>query len=131
MESIRNYGIALIIFFLVDILWLGLVARKLYDKYIGHLRANKTNWVAAIIFYFFYILSLVFIVINPAIEKESISYAFLSGSLFGLITYGTYNLTNLATLKDWPVSISIIDIIWGTILNALTAAITFYIIGLF
>ncbi|NLC67112.1 MAG: DUF2177 family protein [Clostridium sp.] len=131
MEIIRNYGIALVAFFLVDIVWLGVVARKLYDKYIGHLRADKTNWSAAIIFYLLYVLSLVFIVINPALEKESIMYAFLGGGLFGIITYSTYDLTNLATLKDWPVFITIVDIVWGMILNALTAVISFYIISLF
>ena len=131
MEFIRNYGIALVVFFLVDIAWLGFVAKKLYANYLGHLMAEKTNWPAAIIFYSLYVLALLFVVINPALEKSSIMYALLGGGLFGLITYGTYDLTNLATLKDWPILITVLDIVWGTFLNGMTASISFYIISLF
>lgn len=131
MEFIRNYGIALVAFFLVDILWLGFVAKNLYAKYIGHLMAKKTNWPGAIIFYLLYVVALLFLVVYPALEKGDLRFALMGGGIFGLLTYGTYNLTNLATLKDWPAIISMIDMIWGTLLNVMTAGLSFYFINLF
>ena len=129
MEMIRNYVIGFVVFFFIDIFWLGFVAKNVYGKYLGHLMADKTNWVAAIIFYTVFIGGLLFFAINPSVEKNSIMYAFLAGGLYGFITYFTYDMTNLATLKDWPVFISAIDIAWGTILNSLTAGVTFYVIS--
>jgi len=126
MQFLKLYLMTLVIFFLVDIVWLGVISKKLYKEYLGHLM-GPVNWPAAIIFYAMFIAGLVFFVINPAIEKESLIYAIVVGGFFGLITYGTYDLTNLATLKDWPVTITIIDLIWGTFLNAATAGITYYV----
>lgn len=129
MQNIKVYFITIVVFFLVDILWLGFISKKLYKDYLGHLMAPNVNWTAALIFYFLFIAGLVFFVINPAIEKGSLSYALLVGGFFGLITYGTYDLTNLATLKDWPLNITIIDLIWGTFLNSATSGITFLVVG--
>lgn len=126
---LKTYGITFVVFFLVDILWLGLVAKNIYAQHLGHLMADKTNWLAAIIFYAVFIGGLVLFAINPALQKESLKYAIMYGAMFGFMTYFTYDMTNLATLKNWPVFITIIDVIWGTLLNALTAGITFYIIN--
>lgn len=131
MEMIRNYLIAFVVFFAIDIVWLGFVAKNLYNQHLSHLMADSTNWVAAIIFYALFIGGLMFFAINPALEKNSIAYAFLVGGLFGFMTYSTYDMTNLATLKDWPLLITVIDITWGTVLNAMTAGISFYVINLF
>ena len=127
MHNLNVYLITVVVFFLVDIVWLGFISKNLYKEYLGHLMAPKVNWTAAIIFYLLFIVGLVFFAINPAIEKESLKHAFLLGGFFGLITYSTYDLTNLATLKDWPINITIIDIIWGTILNSATAGLTFLV----
>jgi len=126
MQFLKLYLMTLVIFFLVDIVWLGVISKKLYKEYLGHLM-GPVNWPAALIFYAMFIAGLVFFVISPAIEKQSLFYAVSVGAFFGLITYGTYDLTNLATLKDWPVTITIIDLIWGTFLNAATAGITYYV----
>jgi uncharacterized membrane protein len=126
MQFLKLYLMTLIIFFLVDIVWLGVISKKLYKEYLGHLM-GPVNWTAALIFYALFIAGLVFFVITPAIEKESLVYAITVGAFFGLITYGTYDLTNLATLKDWPITITIIDLIWGTFLNGATAGITYYV----
>lgn len=130
MGIIKQYLIALVVFFVIDIIWLGFISKDLYRKNLGHLMRSSTNWPAAIIFYSFYIAGLIFFVVNPALEKNSIIYALLSGALFGFITYATYDITNLATLKDWPLKVTIINIIWGTALNGLTASISFYFIKL-
>lgn len=125
---IKYYLVALIVFLVIDLLWLGLIAKNLYSKQIGHLMSENVNWIAAIVFYLLFIVGLVFFVIMPAIEKGSWSYALLVGFLFGFITYATYDLTNLATLKDWPISITIIDLVWGSSLGGLVSMITFFIV---
>jgi len=127
MENVKIYLLTFVVFFLVDIVWLGVISKNLYKKYLGHLMTPNVNWTAGIIFYVLFIAGLVFFVINPALAKESLSYAILAGGFFGLIAYGTYDLTNLATLKDWPVLITVIDLVWGTFLNAATAGITYVV----
>lgn len=131
MQNLKVYLLTIVVFFLVDIIWLGVISKNLYKNYLGHLMAPKVNWTAALIFYALFIAGLVFFVINPALAKDSLMYAILAGGFFGLITYGTYDLTNLATLKDWPLNITIIDPIWGTVLNALTSGITFTVVQKF
>ena len=127
MQFLKVYALTLVIFFLVDIVWLGVISKKIYKEYLGHLMAPNVNWAAALVFYFLFIAGLVFFVIMPAIEKGDLMYAITVGAFFGLITYGTYDLTNLATLKDWPLNITIIDLIWGTFLNAATSGITYFV----
>lgn len=131
LQHIKVYGIALVVFFSIDIVWLGLIARGFYQKHIGFLLKENTNWFAAILFYSLFIGGLVFFVINPAIAKNSWSYALLAGGFFGMITYATYDMTNLATLKNWPVLVTIVDIIWGTVLNALTAVTSYHLYKMF
>lgn len=128
MDYIKMYIITLVVFFAVDILWLGLVAKKLYKKHLGFLMREKTNWTAAIIFYMVYIVGLIFFALNPALVKGSLAYAALVGGFFGFITYATYDITNLATLKDWPIVSTVVDIIWGTVLCSATASVSFIIL---
>ncbi len=124
---IKMYLIAFISFIIIDGIWLGFISKNLYKKELGHLLSSSPNWYAAIIFYLIFLFGLVYFVINPAIEKESVKYLIVSGLLFGLITYGTYDLTNLATLKDWPIKITIIDLIWGSTLSMTVSLMTYYI----
>lgn len=131
MDKVKLYLITVVVFFVVDIVWLGFLSKNLYKTYLGHLMAPKVNWPAAIVFYLLYIAGLIFFVINPALAKDSFWYALSAGAFFGLITYATYDLTNLATLKDWPLNITIIDLLWGTFLNGATASITFLIASKF
>ncbi len=128
MGIIKTYLIAFVVFFLIDLVWLVVVARKLYQQELGYIMSEKPNWIVAALFYLIFIAGLVFFVINPALEKNSWTYALLVGMLFGLITYSTYDLTNLATLKDWPIKITIIDLIWGTSLGGLVSTVTFFIL---
>ena len=127
MDFVKTYLVAFVVFFLIDIVWLVVVARKLYQKELGYIMSSQPNWFAAMLFYLLFITGVVFFVINPALAKESWSYALLVGMFFGLITYSTYDLINLATLKDWPLKITIIDLIWGTSLGGLVSTITFFI----
>jgi uncharacterized membrane protein len=124
---IKLYLIALPVFFIIDMIWLVLVAKNFYNKQIGFLMRPDINWTAAIIFYLLFIAGLVVFVISPAVEKHSWTNALLFGAFFGLITYATYDLTNLATLKDWPILVTVVDLIWGMVLSASISIITYLI----
>ena len=121
------YLIALSVFFVIDMIWLGLVAKNFYRSQIGFLMKTNINWVAAILFYLLFIAGLVFFVLLPAVEKRSIHYAIMAAAFYGLLTYATYDLTNLATLKDWPLLITIIDMVWGMVLSVSVSLITYLI----
>lgn len=127
---LKMYGIALVVFFAVDMLWLGVIAKRLYNEQIGHLLKTDVNWAAAIIFYLIFVAGVVTFVLMPAWNDGSFVRALLLGGLFGFIAYSTYDLTNLATMKDWPFFITIIDLAWGTALGALTASISYGILTL-
>jgi uncharacterized membrane protein len=131
MTYIKNFFITFIVFMTIDLIWLGVVARKLYNKYLGYIMAKNINWIAAIIFYIIFVVGLLIFVIQPAIGKESIQHIIYYGMAYGFITYATYDLTNLATLKDWPIEITIIDLIWGTTLATLTSYFSYLIINRF
>lgn len=128
MMNLKTYFVPFIVFFIIDLLWLGFLAKGLYRKHLGDFMADKTNWPAAIIFYLIFIGGLVYFAVNPAIESGNWLEALKLGAIYGFITYVTYDLTNLAVLKDWPVMISVIDIAWGTFLNTATATLSFFII---
>ena len=123
----KLFLIALPVFFAIDMLWLVIVAKKFYQQQIGFLMKPDINWYAAFVFYLLFIGGLVIFVISPAVEKQSWMHAIIFGGLFGLITYATYDLTNLATLKDWPILVTVVDLIWGTVLAASVSVITYFI----
>jgi len=127
LNTIKLYLIALIIFFCIDILWLGLIAKQFYTDQIGFLMRKNINWHAALLFYLLFTAGLVIFVIKPAIAIHSLPQALLLGSFFGFVTYATYDLTNLATLKDWPFLITCVDIIWGTCLSGTISVIIYFI----
>jgi uncharacterized membrane protein len=124
---LKLFSIALPVFFAIDMVWLGFVAKDFYAKQIGGLMKPDINWTAAIIFYLIFIAGLVVFVITPAVVKNSWTQAVLMGALFGFVCYATYDLTNLAVAKDWPVFVTIIDLIWGAVLAASVSVITFLI----
>ena len=121
---VKLYFIALPIFFAMDMVWLGVAAKNFYSKQIGFLMKTNVNWLAAVLFYVLFIAGLVVFVIAPAVEKGSWVRALRFGALFGLITYATYDLTNLATLKDWPFALTVVDLTWGTVLAASVSVAT-------
>jgi uncharacterized membrane protein len=128
---IKLFLIALPVFFVIDMIWLVLVAKSFYRKQIGFLMKPDITWYAAIIFYLLFIIGLITFVILPAIEKHSWTHALLFGALFGLITYSTYDLTNLATMKNWPLLVTVIDLVWGMVLSASVSVVTFFIAARF
>ena len=125
-----GYVLTAIVFFAIDILWLGFIGKGIYQKYLGHLLSSNVNWVAAIIFYLMFIVGIFLFAIQPALMSNSVKTSLLWGALFGFFTYATYDFTNLATLKDWPLAIVFIDITWGVFLTASVSTAGFYIMKL-
>jgi uncharacterized membrane protein len=111
------YVITLVVFFLIDMVWLGAVAKGFYRRHLGSMLSPKVNWVAAILFYLLFIVGLLVFVIKPALVSGEPLRALLFGAFLGLISYATYDLSNLATLKDWPIIVTVVDLIWGSVLG--------------
>ncbi len=126
-KFILSYFLTSLVFFAIDMVWLGLLAKGLYQRMLGPLLAEQVNWAAALIFYFLFIGGIFIFAILPALEKESWRYALLYGCLFGFFTYATYDLTNLATLKNWPLQVVFIDIAWGMVLTGSVAIAGYFI----
>lgn len=122
---LKLYLISLLAFFAIDMLWLGLAARTFYRRHLGFLMAPSPNWPAAIVFYLLFILGLLVFVILPGLQTGSLKITLLRAALFGLITYATYDLTNLATVKDWPLVVTVVDMIWGVVLSVTVSYIGF------
>lgn len=124
---LKLYALTVPVFFIIDLIWLGVVAKGFYQKNLNHLLSPQVNWPAAIIFYLIYIAGILIFAVLPAVAKDSLRHAMLYGALFGFFTYMTYELTNLALLKGWPLNIVVIDIMWGVVLCFAVASIGFYI----
>jgi uncharacterized membrane protein len=122
---LKLYAVALATFFVIDLLWLGVVARGFYQNNLGHLMRDHVNWVAAVAFYLVFLVGLVVLVVQPAVEEQSLSKAILFGALFGLVTYAAYDLTNLATLEGFPLTVAVVDMVWGTVLCSTISTVTY------
>lgn len=128
---LKIFFIALPIFLVIDMIWLTLLAKDFYSKQIGFLMTKNPNLLAALIFYFLFIVGLALFVIMPSLEKKQLLQALFMGAFFGLVTYSTYDLTNLATVKNWPILVTVIDLIWGTFVSASVSVITYLLIQKF
>jgi uncharacterized membrane protein len=119
------YGVMLAVFLAVDLLWLGVVARRFYLKHLGRFFADRVNWPAAVLFYLLFTAGMALFAVQPALGQGSLVRALILGVLYGLCTYATYDLTNLATLKGWPFPIVVVDIAWGMFLSGLVSSMGF------
>ena len=117
-----------VIFLIIDFAWLAVMNPRFYKPQLAAFMADKVNWLPAIIFYLLITLGLVVLAVVPAVERASWLRAIIWGGLLGMVAYGTYDLTNLATFKNWPLPVTIVDIIWGTFLSAATAAASYFIV---
>ena len=119
------YVTTAIVFFAVDYVWLSQIATRFYFDRIGHLLMDRPNLAAAAVFYLIYVVGIVVFAVGPALKNDSLAYAVVYGALFGFFTYATYDVTNYATMKNWPVIVVVVDVVWGTILAASSAALGF------
>ena len=124
-----TYAVSVPVFFAVDMIWLGVIAKGFYRKALEPLLTPNINWTAAIVFYFLFLVGILIFALLPGMEKRSLRYTVLMAALFGFIAYATYDLTNLATLRDWPLLLSMVDMIWGAFLSASTAGVTYLIMS--
>ncbi|RME29648.1 DUF2177 family protein [Candidatus Parcubacteria bacterium] len=120
------YLMTIPVFFIIDMIWLGWIGRDFYKQQIGFL-LGQINWPAAIIFYLLYIIGILVFAVVPALQAGSFGKAVVFGALFGFLAYATYDLTNLATVKDWPLLVTIVDLIWGTVLTGSVAGVSYYL----
>lgn len=127
MRFIQLYCISAPLFILFDLLWLGIFARNFYQSQIGNLLRPDVHWLAAGTFYILFLVGVVVFVIAPAIEKESLQHAIVFGALFGFVTYSAYDLTNLAVAKDWTITVTVVDLIWGAVLVSAVSGLTYAI----
>jgi uncharacterized membrane protein len=116
------YVATLILFVGIDLVWLAVVARTFYRDQLGGLMAAKLNYPAALAFYLIYAAGLVFFAVRPALAAGSWAEAAKLGAAFGFVAYATYDLTNLATIRNWPLALTFVDLVWGTVLSATVAA---------
>lgn len=112
-QFLKLFLTSAVVFLVFDLFWLLVASKKMYQQFIGDLMGD-VRLAPAVIFYFIYVVGVTFFVLLPGTEKGSLGYTILAGALFGLVCYATYDLTNLATLKDWPITMTIIDLVWGT-----------------
>ena len=127
MQTIILYAITTVVFFAIDMVWLGLVARNFYKQKLGFLLSGNVNWIAALIFYFIFTAGILYFAVLPSLKDASWHKALLNGALLGLLCYATYDLTNMATIDKWPIEVVIVDIIWGIVLTGSVATITYLI----
>jgi len=128
MSWLTQYALAAVVFCVLDLLWLGTVAQGLYERHLGDLLAPSPNLAAAVVFYAIFMAGLVYFVIRPAVEVQSWRRALGAGAFFGFVTYATWDLTNLAVLRDFPASIVPIDLAWGTFLAASVSVSTYALV---
>ena len=118
LKYVLAYGATAIAFCALDFAWLTVVAPKFYQAQVGALLLEKPNLLPAVAFYLLYVAGLVIFCVSPALETASWTRALVMGALFGLVAYATYDLSNLATLKGWTASLSVVDMCWGAVASA-------------
>lgn len=126
------WAISLPIIIILDLIWFSLTVEKFYKPYLGHIISDNFNYLAAAIFYIIYSFGLSYLIVLPAVEADHTVFRVLCDAfILGFIAYGAYDLTNQATIKDWPVIVTIIDMLWGGVVTSLAAAITYKIFSIF
>ena len=125
------YATTAIFFLGLDFVWLAKVAKRFYFDRLEHLMLDTPRLGAAAGFYAMYVVGIVYFAVAPALRSDSLSYAMVNGALFGFFAYATYDMTNFATLRNWPLSVVLLDIAWGTLLTGVSAAFGFWLTRLF
>lgn len=129
--TVVAYALTVCVMATLDFLWLGIIAKSFYADRLAHLLAPVVTWWAAGAFYLLFVLALYYFAVNPAYAARSLSLAVMNGALLGLVAYATYDLTNTATLPSWPLSVTLVDVAWGTFTSAVTAAAGYKLLIMF
>lgn len=131
MQYLAAYVATAAIFLFIDFLWLGYIAKTFYFSRLDGLLLDKPNLGVAAVFYAVYVIGVIIFAVGPALKSGSWQTALIYGALFGFFCYATYDMTNLATLKGWPVTIVVVDVIWGTVLTGVSALLGYLIVQQF
>ena len=121
-KTLFAYLACLLVIIVLDVIWIGFVAKPLYQRGIGHLMAPEPRLAVAMVFYLIFAFGLMYFAVLPNLGAEQLTATLISAALFGLVCYATYDLTNLATLKNWPLSLALIDMAWGVVVSTSAAA---------
>jgi len=127
IQWVKTYVLTFLIFLAVDFVWLGLIAKQLYQRHLGHLFRDQVNWYAAFLFYLIFVFGILIFVVSPALKEHVWTHALLMGLIFGLVTYATFDLTSLALFQGWTMPIVVIDILWGAVLSGIVSTAGFFI----
>jgi uncharacterized membrane protein len=127
MRFILLFVITTLIFFAIDMVWLGFIAKSFYRQRLGFILSESVNWKAAIIFYLLYVVGIIYFAIYPALVAQNWNDALINGAMLGFLCYATYDLTNMATIAKWPLTVVIVDMAWGTILTGSVALVSFWV----
>ncbi|MFN8238042.1 MAG: DUF2177 family protein [Chitinophagales bacterium] len=125
MKYLFLFLLTTLIFFAIDMIWLGLIARNFYREKLNFIFTGEVNWAAAVIFYFIYIIGILYFVVVPGFGHHDWKTVLLNGAALGFLCYATYDLTNMATIKQWPLMIVLVDIAWGTFLTGSVAVLSY------
>jgi len=126
MNYLKLYSLTFLAFLVIDAIWLTLIAKNFYAKHLGYLMANPVNLWAALIFYLIFVAAILILVVIPN-QHASLGTVLVLAAIFGFASYATYDLTNLATIKDWPLIVTLVDLVWGSTVSTLTALIAYFI----
>ncbi len=126
MKYIGLFIITTVIFFAIDMIWLGVIAKNFYREKLGFIFTGEVNWTAAVIFYLLYIGGILYFAIIPGIDTGNWKLVLLNGAFLGFLCYATYDLTNMATIKQWPLIVVLVDIAWGTFLTGSVAVLSYF-----
>jgi uncharacterized membrane protein len=127
MKTLYIYLITTVIFFAIDMVWLGFIAKSFYREKLGFILSPDVNWYAAVIFYLIYIGGILYFAVLPAMKDGSWQTALIQGAVLGFLCYATYDLTNMATIKNWPLIVVLVDIVWGIVLTGSCALISYLV----
>ncbi|BDT75741.1 DUF2177 family protein [Polynucleobacter sp. KF022] len=127
LKNFAIYASFLVALIAIDLVWLLGVAKNLYRDQMGDLMASEPKLMAGLAFYLLYTLGVCIFVIVPALSKQSWLYALQYGALFGLFCYMTYDLTNLAVIRNFPTQLALIDIAWGSFVTAVCSGIAYWV----
>lgn len=128
-QLIIAYISTALVFFAIDFVWLSKMTGLFYRARMGDMLLAQPNFAVAGAFYLIYVAGIVYLAVLPALTSGNWSTALISGAVLGLVAYGTYDMTNLATLKNWSLSLSIVDIAWGTFLTAVSATAGYLVVS--
>ncbi len=125
MKYLILFLISAATFFAIDMIWLGLIAKNFYKEKLSFIFTGQINWTAAIIFYLIYIAGVLYFAVSPGIQSGNFKMTLFNGAILGFLCYATYDLTNMATIKQWPLIVVFVDILWGAFITACVAAVSY------